>query len=147
MQVPFTHRILSEEFAAARLVYQHLEERLASEKRQVASFSAFAPVIALADDNDRWLHRLQGSRELAWVVRTLGADSYDECSHRRARNLQPAHDGGTRRVEAEIAHSSRRNASRRETRVGDITLGSHVRRTSERDREAGERQPSARCSR
>ena len=32
----------------------------------------------MADDNDRWLHRVPGSRELAWVVRALGPDAYQD---------------------------------------------------------------------
>jgi hypothetical protein len=28
----------------------------------------------MADDNDRWIHAIPGSRELAWTIRTMGAD-------------------------------------------------------------------------
>src|SRR5262249_32950893 len=28
--------------------------------------------------NDRWLHQIPGSRELAWVVRALGPDAYQD---------------------------------------------------------------------
>src|SRR5439155_17142758 len=72
VRVPFADRVLSEEYAASRLVYEYLGRRLASEGRSAPDFTALAPLIAMADDNDRWLHRLPGSRELAWVVRTLG---------------------------------------------------------------------------
>jgi oligoribonuclease NrnB/cAMP/cGMP phosphodiesterase (DHH superfamily) len=124
MQVPFADRVLSEEFAAARLLYQYLERRLTGEGRRAARFSAFAPVIALADDNDRWLHRLPGSRELAWVVRTLGADAYDELLAIDERvTYSPRMSVARARVEAEIAHSFAVAAgSRREKRVGDLTL-------------------------
>src|SRR5437660_5608375 len=78
VDVPFTDRVLSEEFAASRLVYEYLGRRLATEGRTAPAFTAFAPVIAMADDNDRWLHRVPGSRELAWTVRTLGEEAYGE---------------------------------------------------------------------
>ncbi len=78
VDVPFTDTVLSEAFAASRLTYQYLGERLARERRQEPRFAAFAPVVAMADDNDRWLHRIPGSRELAWVVRALGPDAYED---------------------------------------------------------------------
>src|SRR5438128_6449004 len=78
VRVPFADRVLSEDYAASRLTYDYLRSRLAAEGRSAPRFEALAPLIALADDNDRWLHRLPGSRELAWVVRTLGAEAYDE---------------------------------------------------------------------
>jgi oligoribonuclease NrnB/cAMP/cGMP phosphodiesterase (DHH superfamily) len=124
MRVPFTDRVLSEEFAAARLLYDYLARRLVAERRQVPRFTSFAPVVALADDNDRWLHRLPGSRELAWVVRTLGVDAYDELLAIDERaTYSPRMTAARSRVEAEIAHSfAVAEASRRERRVGDVVL-------------------------
>jgi oligoribonuclease NrnB/cAMP/cGMP phosphodiesterase (DHH superfamily) len=78
VDVPFADTVLSEEFAASRLTYEYLGARLAREGRQEPRFTAFAPVVAMADDNDRWLHRVPGSRELAWVVRVLGPDAYED---------------------------------------------------------------------
>src|SRR5215475_6008774 len=72
VDVPFTGTVLSEDFAASRLTYEYLAERLAGEGHTEPRFAAFAPVVAMADDNDRWLHRVPGSRELGWVVRALG---------------------------------------------------------------------------
>ena len=71
VDVPFAGRVLSEDYAASRLVYEYLRERGDGPPR----FAALAPLIALADDNDRWLHRLPGSRELAWTVRALGEEA------------------------------------------------------------------------
>ena len=68
VDVPFAGRVLSEEFAASRLTYDYLRGRLEAEGRTAPRFAALAPLIAMADDNDRWLHRIPGSRELAWVV-------------------------------------------------------------------------------
>ena len=78
VHVPFTGTVLSEDFAASRLTYEYLAERLAGEGHTEPRFAAFAPVVAMADDNDRWLHRVPGSRELAWVVRALASDAYED---------------------------------------------------------------------
>src|SRR5262245_21425752 len=78
VDVPFTDAVLSEKFAASRLTYEYLAKRLAEEGRTEPRFASFAPVVAMADDNDRWLHQVPGSRELAWVVRTLGPEAYED---------------------------------------------------------------------
>jgi oligoribonuclease NrnB/cAMP/cGMP phosphodiesterase (DHH superfamily) len=78
IRVPFTDHVVSDEFAASRLVYEYLTRRLAAEKLERPRFRDLAHLIAMADDNDRWLHRVAGSRTLALVVSALGADSYDE---------------------------------------------------------------------
>jgi uncharacterized protein len=124
VQVSFADRVLSEEYAASRLVYEYLARRLASEHRTAPAFEALAPLIAMADDNDRWLHRIPGSRELAWVVRTLGAEAYDELLVIDEKlTYSPRMTAARQRVEAEIAHSfAVADASRTERRVGDVTL-------------------------
>ena len=124
VNVPFTERVLSEEYAASRLVYEHLGRRLATERRAAPEFRAFAPVVAMADDNDRWLHRIPGSRELAWVVRSLGAEAYEELLAIDERvTYSPRMSAARARVEAEIARSfAVANASRTERRVGGVTL-------------------------
>lgn len=74
INVPFTAQVVSEAVSAARLVYEHLEQQLAAAGQRNPNFAAFTPVVALADDNDRWLHALPGSRELALTIRAMGAD-------------------------------------------------------------------------
>lgn len=74
INVPFAAHVVSEEFAAARLVYEYLEKQLAETKQQNAWFADFQKAVAMADDNDRWIHAIPGSRELAWTIRTMGAD-------------------------------------------------------------------------
>lgn len=74
INVPFADHVVSEEFAASRLVYEYLEKQLAETKQQNAWFSDFRKAIAMADDNDRWIHAIPGSRELAWTIRTMGSD-------------------------------------------------------------------------
>jgi oligoribonuclease NrnB/cAMP/cGMP phosphodiesterase (DHH superfamily) len=77
IDVPFTAHVVSEEFAASRLVYEHLEKQLADSKQQNPWFAEFHKAVAMADDNDRWIHAIPGSRELAWTIRTMGADKED----------------------------------------------------------------------
>ena len=124
VNVPFTDSVVSEEFAASRLVYEYLARRLAREGRPAPHFTAFAPVVAMADDNDRWLHKVPGSRELAWVVRSLGADSFPELYGIDEQvHYTPRMAAARERVEAEIAHSfAVADATRSERRIGDVTL-------------------------
>ena len=124
VRVPFTGRVLSEDYAASRLVYEYLAGRLTAEGRTAPDFDALAPLISMADDNDRWLHRVPGSRELAWVVRTLGAEAYDDLLGIDARlTYTPRMTAARARVEAEIARSfAVANASRTERTVGPVTL-------------------------
>jgi oligoribonuclease NrnB/cAMP/cGMP phosphodiesterase (DHH superfamily) len=124
VDVPFTESVLSEEFAASRLVYEHLAERLAVLGRPHPRFTSFRPVVAMADDNDRWLHEVPGSRELGWVVRALGPDAYPEFLTLDERVVYtPRMVEARDRVGAEIARSFEvARASRVERRVGDVTL-------------------------
>jgi oligoribonuclease NrnB/cAMP/cGMP phosphodiesterase (DHH superfamily) len=124
VDVPFTDKVLSEEFAASRLTYEYLTARLADERRQERRFDEFAPVVAMADDNDRWLHRVPGSRELAWVVRALGPDAYDDfLALDAAVTYTPRMRAARDRVGEEIARSFRvAEASRVERKLGDVTL-------------------------
>ncbi|HZP41505.1 MAG TPA: DHHA1 domain-containing protein [Candidatus Binatia bacterium] len=124
IDVPFADRVLSEDFAASRLTYDYLTRRLAAGGRRAPRFEALERLIAMADDNDRWLHRIPGSRELAWTVRSLGADAYRELLATDADvTYTPAMAAARRRVEAEIARSfAVASASRVDRRVGDVTL-------------------------
>ena len=120
VDVPFTGRVLSEEYAASRLVYEYLRARGGA----AAGFPALAPFIAMADDNDRWLHAVSGSRELAWTVRTLGADAYPELLGVDERvAYTPRMAEARARVEAEIRRSFEvATATRVERPLGAVTL-------------------------
>jgi len=124
VKVPFTTRVLREDFAASRLTFEHLRERVEADGRGGARLASFAPVVAMADDNDRWLHRIPGSRELGWVVRALGPDAYPDFLTLDADvTYTPRMAEARARVGAEIAHSfDVALASRTERRVGDVTL-------------------------
>ena len=80
IHAPFTDYVLSEAVSGARLVYEYLEKQLAVSGKENAAFTAFAPVVAQADDNDRWIHAIPGSRELALTVSTLAGHDSDNLS-------------------------------------------------------------------
>ena len=106
VDVPLAGSVLSEDFAASRLTYEHLRDRLAGEQRRNARFDAFAPVVAMADDNDRWLHQIPGSRELAWVVKAMGPEAYEDFLSLDERvTYTPRMTAARDRVGAEIARS------------------------------------------
>ena len=124
VNVPFADFVLSEEYAASRLVYDYLARRLEAEGRSEPRFAALGRLIEMADDNDRWLHRVPGSRELAGVVRVLGAEAYDDLLASDAQlTYTPRMAAARDRVAAEIARSlAVASASRVERRIGDVTL-------------------------
>ena len=78
--VPFAARVLSERYSAARLTFNYLRRRLSElAPAQARAFERFAPFAAIADDNDRWIHRIPESKDWAMAVQTLGGDtSYRE---------------------------------------------------------------------
>ncbi len=73
-KVPFAGKVLSEEYSAARLTFDYLTRmagRLAPGESHEA-FDEFGPFAELADDHDRWIHRLPESSDWALAVQTLG---------------------------------------------------------------------------
>jgi uncharacterized protein len=124
VDVPFTDTVLSEEYAASRLVYEYLERRAAAEGRPHARLTSFRPVVAMADDNDRWLHAIPGSRELGWVVRALGPDAYPDFLTLDERVAYTPRMAEARdRVGAEIERTFEiADQSRVERTIGDVTL-------------------------
>jgi len=79
IDVPFAHRIVDDRYAAARLTYEYLLERSRAEGRPSESLERFAHVVAMADDNDRWLHEIPGSWDLALTLRSMdGPEAFDD---------------------------------------------------------------------
>lgn len=79
--VPFAGRVLSEEYSAARLAFDYLKRiaQEAGDEGKLRDFEKFAPFAAIADDHDRWIHRIPESADWALAVQTLGgSDSYRE---------------------------------------------------------------------
>jgi oligoribonuclease NrnB/cAMP/cGMP phosphodiesterase (DHH superfamily) len=109
-KVPFAGKVLSEERSAALLTFEYLTksaEQLAPgrDHRGFESFRAFAE---LADDHDRWIHRIPESSDWALAVQTLGGmASYREIvkldepvmSRRLKAALAQAHDALRRSIE------------------------------------------------
>jgi oligoribonuclease NrnB/cAMP/cGMP phosphodiesterase (DHH superfamily) len=80
-KAPFAGKVLSEKYSAARLTFDFLkrrEEELSSaEKRR--DFESFRRFAEIADDHDRWIHKIPESPDWALAVQTLGGmPSYRE---------------------------------------------------------------------
>ena len=112
-EVPFAGTMLSEEFSAARLVFNFLQARddLGEEGGRRSALQSFFPIIELADDHDRWVHRLPESADWALAVQTLGSiESYRELlklgGPMMTRGLSQALGVGRRamRQSVELAH-------------------------------------------
>src|ERR1019366_2412330 len=58
-KVPFAGKVLSEQYSAARLTFNFLK-RMGRDlpDRQRAEFEAFQPFVMIADDHDRWIHKI-----------------------------------------------------------------------------------------
>jgi oligoribonuclease NrnB/cAMP/cGMP phosphodiesterase (DHH superfamily) len=78
VKVRFTDYVLDEHNAASRLTYEYLRRRLRAEHRQNEWFEALQLLVAMADDNDRWIHQIPGSRKLGQLVNLLGNEAYRE---------------------------------------------------------------------
>jgi oligoribonuclease NrnB/cAMP/cGMP phosphodiesterase (DHH superfamily) len=73
-KVPFTGKVLSEQYSAARLTFNFLKRmgtKTLSAKHRDA-FEGFFPFVEIADDHDRWVHRMPESSDWALAVQTLG---------------------------------------------------------------------------
>ncbi len=125
VDVPFATMVVEDTYAAARLTWEHLRDRLASEGRAVPAFAALERLVMLADDNDRWIHALSGSRELALAVGAMhGRTAYDslltidaEVTYTAA--MQEAND----RVQGEVAAThALADRTRCDRRVGEVTV-------------------------
>src|SRR5260370_31116059 len=99
-KVPFAGKVLTEQYSAARLTFNFLK-RMAADlpKAQREAFEAFQPFALIADDHDRWIHKIPESSEWALAVQTLGGmSSYREIlklrEPRMSRKLRSAFESG-----------------------------------------------------
>lgn len=132
IDVPFAAMVVEDTYAASRLVYDHLKSRLVAEQRtpsgrdeHAAAFLALEKLVALADDNDRWIHALAGSRELALTVGAMrDTTAFQELLGIDAEvTYTPAMREAEARVTAEVAAThALAEKTRRERRVGDVTV-------------------------
>ncbi len=113
-KVPFTGKVLSEQYSAARLTFNFLK-RMARDlpERIRAEFEAFQPFVMIADDHDRWIHIIRESSDWALAVQTLGgASSYREIlklhEPKMSRKLRAAFESGQdgMRRSVELAHAT-----------------------------------------
>ncbi|MGH7864882.1 MAG: hypothetical protein ACREQB_07825 [Candidatus Binataceae bacterium] len=114
-KVSFAGKVLTEKYSAALLTFNYLKrmatEGLSAVKRR--EFEQFQPFAEIADDHDRWIHKIPQSQDWALAVQTLGgAASYREILRlkepkmtRRLRiALEQAHDALRR--SCELAHGT-----------------------------------------
>jgi len=132
IDVPIATQVVEDTYAASRLVFDHLRERLATEGRTPSgrsdhadAFLALAKLVALADDNDRWIHAMEGSRELALTVGAMhDTDAYRELLAVDAEvTYTPSMREAEARVTAEVAAThALADRTRRARTVGDVTV-------------------------
>jgi len=107
IDVPFTAMVVEDTYAASRLVFEFLRARLDAVPDGPAreDFLALERLVRLADDNDRWIHALAGSRELALTVAAMReTDAYREILAVDADvTYSPAMQEAEARVSAELA--------------------------------------------
>jgi oligoribonuclease NrnB/cAMP/cGMP phosphodiesterase (DHH superfamily) len=113
-QLSFATQVVRDDFAASKLVYDFLAERAARAERSGGSpaparFRAFRRIVEMADDNDRWLHKIPGSRELGLTLRAMApGEAYrafleiDEAGHDT-----PAMASARARIKEELSRNRR----------------------------------------
>jgi oligoribonuclease NrnB/cAMP/cGMP phosphodiesterase (DHH superfamily) len=69
--VRFTEFVLDETYAASRLLFEYLSRRVDSTEDSQGALTASRNLVMLADDVDRWILALDGSRRLALTVRAM----------------------------------------------------------------------------
>ena len=101
IDVPLAAMVVEDTYAASRLVFEYLragvtEQRIGERPRAHAAFLALERLVPLADDNDRWIHALPGSRELALTVAAMrDTDGVPRAPRgRRAGDLLADDEGG-----------------------------------------------------
>jgi oligoribonuclease NrnB/cAMP/cGMP phosphodiesterase (DHH superfamily) len=80
-QVRFAGKVLTEEFSAAKLTFNYLSQRAreTGDDEALRAGEGFEPFAAIADDHDRWIHKIPESEDWALAVQTLGGiESYHD---------------------------------------------------------------------
>ena len=114
--VPYAARVLSEQYSAALLTFNFLHNaaRESGDERRLHAFDAFQQFAAIADDHDRWIHKIPESADWALAVQTLGGmESYREIIRMREPVL-------SRRLR--LALENGRNAMDRSLQVAQATM-------------------------
>ena len=71
LAVRFTEFVLDESYAASRLLFEYLSRRADSTDASRDALATTRSLVMLADDVDRWILQLEGSRRLALTVRAM----------------------------------------------------------------------------
>lgn len=107
IDVPLAAMVVEDTYAASRLVFEFLRAQLDAipDEPTRQSFLALERLVRLADDNDRWIHALPGSRELALTVAAMkDTDAFRELlAVDRDVTYSPAMKEAEARVGAELA--------------------------------------------
>ncbi len=125
IDVPFSELVVEDTYAASRLVFEHLRARLVRDGRSAPEFLALERLVLLADDNDRWIHALAGSRQLALVVGAMrNTEAYRELlAIDPDVTYTPAMREAEARLNAELAAThALAERTRCERMVGDIRV-------------------------
>lgn len=127
LQARFTDYVLDMKYAASRLLFDELRAREAAAGRINPDLLALENLVLSADDNDRWILAIEGSRELALTVRAM--DQQEAYRALLAMNSDLAYGPELRRaherVQAELSSTFRlaentcavREVPRRDVRV------------------------------
>jgi oligoribonuclease NrnB/cAMP/cGMP phosphodiesterase (DHH superfamily) len=71
LRVSFTDFVLEDTYAASRLTYEYMKKRSIDRGESRPGLLALETLVLLADDIDRWILEVSGSRELALAVRAM----------------------------------------------------------------------------
>lgn len=71
LRAKFTDYVLDMKYAASRLLFEYLCARDAAAGRSNPDLLSLHNLVMTADDNDRWILAIEGSRELALTVRAM----------------------------------------------------------------------------
>jgi len=125
IDVPLNELVVEDTYAASRLVFEHLRARLVESGPAAPEFLALERLVMLADDNDRWIHALAGSRKLALVVGAMREnDAYRELLTIDAGvTYTPVMREAEARLDAELAAThALAERTRCERMVGDVRV-------------------------
>ncbi len=107
LNVAFTDFVLEDRYAASRLLYEYLCKRAEDGGESHPGLLALHNLVMLADDVDRWVLRIEGSREMALAVRAMRqSEAYRTLLSMDSRlTPTPAIERALERVTAELAES------------------------------------------
>ncbi|HUI27505.1 MAG TPA: DHHA1 domain-containing protein [Candidatus Kryptonia bacterium] len=107
VNVPFADKVVRDDYAASKLTYDYVTARQRERNERNQALEDLAPLIAMADDNDRWLHKVPGSRELAMTVRAMGGmPAYEDLlTIDRSVTYTPRMRAAQARLEGELQRS------------------------------------------